>query len=108
MAVFTSAVPAHCHAALDKHGLAPYFERIFFAQELGMDKKSPAVFRLVAEALGVRPRECVFFDDSLAACKSAKAAGMTVVGVKDAYFPGSEVDMQEVCDQFITGFGELL
>ena len=53
MAVFTSAVPAHCHAALDKHGLAPYFERIFFAQELGMDKKSPAVFRLVAEALGV-------------------------------------------------------
>ena len=108
MAVFTSAVPAHCHAALDKHGLAPYFERIFFAQELGMDKKSPAVFRLVAEALGVRPRECVFFDDSLAACKSAKAAGMTVVGVKDAYFPGSEVDMREVCDQFITGFGELL
>ena len=96
MAVFTSAVPAHCHAALDKHGLAPYFERIFFAQELGM------------EELGVRPRECVFFDDSLAACKSAKAAGMTVVGVKDAYFPGSEVDMQEVCDQFITGFGELL
>ena len=108
MAVFTSAVPEHCHAALDRHGLAPYFERIFFAQELGMDKKSPAVFRLVAEELGVRPRECVFFDDSLAACKSAKAAGMTVVGVKDDYFRGSEVDMREICDQFIAGFGELL
>ena len=108
MAVFTSAVPAHCHAALDKHGLAPYFERIFFAQELGMDKKSPAVFRLVAEALGVRPRECVFFDDSLAACKSAKAAGMTVVGIYDDYFKDTEPDMRELCDQYISGFGELL
>ena len=108
MAVFTACVPEHCRAAMARHGLEPYFERVIYAQELGVDKKSPAIFRKVAESLGVRPRDCVLFDDSLSACKAAKAAGMTVVGVYDSYFADSAVDMREVCDQYIRGFGELL
>lgn len=108
MAIFTACVPEHCRTAVRNHGLEPYFERIIFAQDLGADKKSPAIFRQAAALLGVSPRECVFFDDSLAACKGAKAAGMTVVGIQDGYFRGSETDMREVCDQFIAGFGELL
>ena len=108
MAVFTACVPQHCRAAMSRHGLDAYFERVIFAQELGVDKKSPAVFRQVAALLGVLPRECVFFDDSLPACKGAKAAGMTVVGVQDGCSGGSQADMREVCDQYIAGFGELL
>lgn len=41
MAVVTSAVPVHCRAALTHLGLLPYFERIFFAQELGTEKSTP-------------------------------------------------------------------
>ena len=108
MAVFTACVPEHCRAAMARHGLDPYFERVIYAQELGVDKKSPAIFRKVAESLGVRPRECVLFDDSLSACKAAKAAGMTVVGVHDGWFSDTSVDMREVCDQYIRDFGELL
>ncbi len=108
MAVFTACVPEHCRAAMARHGLEPYFERVIYAQELGVDKKSPAIFRKVAESLGVRPRECVLFDDSLSACKAAKAAGMTVVGVHDGWFSDTSVDMREVCDQYIKEFGELL
>ena len=108
MAVFTACVPEHCRAAMARHGLEPYFERVIYAQKLGVDKKSPAIFRKVAESLGVRPRECVLFDDSLSACKAAKAAGMTVVGVHDGWFSDTSVDMREVCDQYIRDFGELL
>ena len=108
MAVFTACVPEHCRAAMARHGLEPYFERVIYAQELGADTKSPAIFRKVAESLGVRPRECVLFDDSLSACKAAKAAGMTVVGVHDGWFSDTSVDMREVCDQYIRDFGELL
>lgn len=56
MAVVTSAVPVHCRAALTHLGLLPYFERIFFAQELGTEKKYPALWEKVAAALGVSPR----------------------------------------------------
>ncbi len=108
MAVFTACVPDHCRAAMEHLGLTSYFERVIYAQELGVDKKSPAIFRAVAESLGVSPRECVLFDDSLTACKAAKAAGMTVVGVRDGYFDGTAVDMREICDQYIESFAELL
>ncbi len=108
MAIFTASVPLHCRTAVANHGLDAYFEKIIFAQELGEDKRSPAIFHRAAELLGVKPRECVFFDDSLAACKGAKAAGMTVVGVQDDYFTGAEADMRELCDQYIRDFGELL
>lgn len=108
MAIFTACVPEHCETAVGRHGLDRYFERIIYAQHLGADKKSPAIFRQAAELLGVKTRECVFFDDSLAACKGAKAAGMTVVGIQDDYHHGLEADMREICDRFIRDFGELL
>ena len=108
MAIFTACVPEHCRAALEAHQLTPYFEQVIYAQELGVDKKSPAIFKKVAEMLNVSTKDCVLFDDSLSACKAAKAAGMTVVGVHDAYFSDSEPDMRELCDQYILGFNELL
>lgn len=108
MAIFTACVPEHCRTALACHRLEPYFERIIYAQELGVDKKSPEIFRKAAALLGVRPKDCVLFDDSLSACRGAKAAGMTVVGVQDLVFQNAEPDMRELCDQYITGFQELL
>ena len=108
MVIFTACVPEHCKAAIEHHELAPYFERIIYAQEMGVDKKSPAIFRKVAEMLQVAPKDCVLFDDSLSACKAAKAAGMTVVGVHDPFFKDSEPDMRELCDQYILGFDQLL
>ena len=108
MAIFTACVPEHCRTALACHRLEPYFERIIYAQELGVDKKSPEIFQKAAALLGVRPKDCVLFDDSLSACRGAKAAGMTVVGVQDLVFQNAEPDMRELCDQYITGFQELM
>ena len=108
MAIFTACVPEHCRTALACHRLEPYFERIIYAQELGVDKKSPEIFRKAAALLGVRPKDCVLFDDSLSACRGAKAAGMTVVGVQDLVFKNAEPDMRELCDQYITGFQQPL
>ena len=39
MAVVTSSVPEHCHMALESLGLEKYFERVTFAQELGLEKR---------------------------------------------------------------------
>lgn len=108
MAVLTSSVPAHCHAALGHLGLKPYFEQIYFAQELGMDKKDPAIYEKTARLLGVSPEACTIFDDSIAACRSARAAGMTVVGVYDEFFHVSWHEMQSVCHRCIRSFQELV
>ncbi len=108
MAVVTSAVPVHCRSALTHLGLLPYFERVFFAQELGTEKKYPALWEKVAAALGVSPAECTLFDDSVEAVRGAKAAGMHTVGVADPYFASTAGEMAETCERYIGSFNELL
>ena len=106
--VVTSAVPVHCRTALTHLGLMPYFERIIFAHDLQLEKKDPQLWRLTAELMGVAPEDCTLYDDSVEACRGAKAAGMHAVGVYDPYFAGTEPEMQTVCDRYIRSFEELI
>lgn len=94
--------------ALEKLDLEKYFERISFAQELGMDKKLPDVWLAAAKVHGVLPEDCTAFDDSLAACRGARAAKMRVVGVYDSFFSHDEKEMRGFCDVYIKSFEELL
>ena len=108
MAVVTSSVPEHCHTALKNLDLEKYFERIIFAQQLGLEKKKPELWLAAAQENGVRPEECTIFDDSLAACWGARAAKMRVVGVYDGFFAQDEKEMRAFCDVYIKNFEELL
>ena len=108
MVVLTSAVPSHCRAALTHLELMPYFEQVFFAQEMGLDKQTPDIYQKVAALLEISPAECTVFDDSVAACRSASAAGMKTIGVYDQFFHVSWEEMQSTCDQTIHSFEELL
>ena len=108
MAVVTSSVPAHCHTALKRLDLEKYFQRIIFAQELGLEKQDPEIWRTAARENSVRPEDCTVFDDSLAACKGARQARMRVVGVYDSFFAADEKEMRGFCDVYIKSFEELL
>ena len=108
MAVVTSSVPEHCHTALEALNLVKFFERVTFAQELGLEKRNPDIWLAAAKAAGVRPEDCTVFDDSLAACRGARAARMRVVGVYDGLFAQDEAEMRSFCDDYLTGVEELL
>ena len=108
MALVTSSVPEHCHTAMEKLGLIKYFDTITFAQELGLEKKEPELWREAARINGVRPEDCTVFDDSLAACQGARRAKMRVVGVYDGFFAKDEREMRHFCDVYIKSFEELL
>ena len=97
MAVVTSSVPEHCHTALEALNLVKFFERVTFAQELGLEKRNPEVWLAAAKAAGVRPEDCTVFDDSLAACRGARAAGMRAIGVYDGLFSQDEREMRSFC-----------
>lgn len=108
MAVVTSSVPKHCHTALRQLDLEKYFEHIVFAQALGLEKRDAAVWMHAAGECGVRPEDCTVFDDSIAACRGARAAKMRVVGVYDSFFAADEKEMRGFCDIYISSFEELL
>lgn len=108
MIVVTSAVPVHCRTALTHLALMPYFERIIFAHDLQLEKKDPQLWCLTAEMMGVAPEDCTLYDDSVEACRGARAAGMRTVGVYDPYFAATEPEMRAVCDRYIRSFEELI
>ena len=108
MAVVTSSVPEHCRTALGHLGLDRYFERVTFAHDLGLEKKNPEIWRRAAQEAGVPPQGCTVYDDSLSACRGARAAGMRTVGVYDAFFAQDEREMRGFCDGYIRSFEELL
>ena len=108
LAIVTSSVPEHCRTALGRLGLEKYFDRIIFAQQLGLEKKKPELWLAAAKENNARPEDCTVFDDSLAACWGARAAKMRVVGVYDGFFAQDEKEMRAFCDVYIKSFEELL
>ena len=108
MAVVTSSVPEHCRTALTRLDLMRYFEGVTFAHDLGLEKKSPELWRAAAAQYGAAPEACTMFDDSLSACRGAKSAGMRAVGVYDGFFVQDETAMRCFCDVYIRSCEELL
>ena len=62
---------------LEKTGIAPYFEQIAIAEEVGVSKPDPAIFRLVMERLGADPSDCLFVgNDPVSDIAGARGVGI--------------------------------
>lgn len=107
LALFTASLPELCRLALRRHGLEGFFERIVFAQELGLEKRDPRAFTALTEALGVQPGECVLFDDSPRSCRAAKDTGLWVVGVYDSFFAAVQEEVRASSHRWIRSFAQL-
>ena len=68
----------------EKMALPSYFgEHIYHRGHVGdKAKPNPAMFLHAAKQLGVKPQECVVFEDSHFGFKAAKAAGMRCIAIK--------------------------
>ncbi len=86
LVLLTASLPALCRAALARHGLNPYFEALFFAQEAGLEKRDPALYLLAAQQFCVSPGDCILLEDSPYNCAAAQKAGLQVIGVYDDFY----------------------
>lgn len=55
------------------------FDAVVISSEVGLIKPEPAIYKLIAEQLGVDPQDCVMIDDSPINCSGAVEAGMKAV-----------------------------
>ena len=107
MALFTACEPTLCRAALERLALERYFCRVVYAQELNVEKRSPEAYVCLCRMLGETPETCTRIDDSPVACRAAKAAGMTVIGVYDPFFDAQREDCEHFCHRYIYRLDEL-
>ena len=72
-------------AVLKSHRIDRYFDCIVTSCEVQRGKPAPDVYLEAAGRLGVKPENCLVFEDIVAGIQSGKAAGMTTCAVEDAY-----------------------
>lgn len=78
-------------AELAPETLKLFDPNLFFSYQFGTKKPDPAIFRAVAQRLGVAPGECLFVDDKAHNAKGAREAGMR--GIHFTGQAGFEADL---------------
>ncbi|WP_024479053.1 beta-phosphoglucomutase [Cellulophaga baltica] len=69
---------------LEKVNLLPYFDTIVDGNNVTKAKPDPEVFLIAADQLGVKPNNCIVFEDAVAGIEAANAAGMISISIGDA------------------------
>ena len=60
------------------------FDHGIESAKIGLRKPDPRIYRMMADALGVDPKNCVYLDDLGVNLKPAREMGMTTIKVIDA------------------------
>jgi beta-phosphoglucomutase family hydrolase len=71
-------------------GVEDLFEAIVGADDVAHGKPAPDVFLKAAEQIGVRPEECLVYEDGDLGIEAAKRAGMAWIDVRPWYLPRKE------------------
>lgn len=104
----TASNPEYYMPVLKKYGMADWFDFIVDGTKGLKGKDTPQMYLACAEGLGVKPKECVVYEDIYKGIKSAKFAGMMAIGVKEEHNYRDKDRIMALCDRYIEDFGELL
>ena len=91
MAVATSTRYNDAVKSLETAGIIDFFEFVVAGDQVTQGKPDPEIYQKAAGKLGVKPDECIVFEDSENGVKSANAAGMDVIQVPDLLEPSNEL-----------------
>lgn len=81
LAVGTSAPVVNVDFVLHHGNIAHYFDVVVHSAMVTHGKPSPEIFLKTAELLGVKPHECICFEDSFAGIEASLKAGMHTIGI---------------------------
>ena len=91
-------------SALERNGIAEYFDAIFTCTELHTTKHEPDIYMACAGYMGLEPGNVGVFEDSLFALETAKRAGFMTFGVKDSSNAHQWDDIRTISDYYIESF----
>ena len=75
-----------------------------YSQINNICKPDPAIYLYAAQQLGVHPKNCVAFEDSIPGITAAKAAGMFCIGINT----GKDRQALAQADHIIDHYDELI
>jgi beta-phosphoglucomutase len=85
IALGTSAPTKNVDFILDALKLRQYFSVIVDGSQVDKGKPDPQVYQMCVNKLGLEPKQCVVFEDSLAGLESGERAGCTIIAVATSH-----------------------
>ncbi|MDP2069420.1 MAG: beta-phosphoglucomutase family hydrolase [Lutibacter sp.] len=85
MSIGTGSTKIGAKKTLEVIGFENYFDIVITADDIINHKPHPETFLKCAELMGIKPQDCVVFEDGILGINAAQEAGMMVIDVND-YF----------------------
>ena len=85
MAIGTGGCRRLSLKAMKIAGIDQYIDKLVSADDVTKHKPHPETFLKCAELIGVKPEDCLVFEDGILGIQAAKAAGMQVIDVTKYY-----------------------
>ena len=92
---------------LKAQGIQEYLESVHTCCEVPKGKPAPDIYLLVAKTLGVKPEECLVFEDVPMGILAGKNAGMRVCAVEDTFSASQREEKKELADYYIESYDEI-
>ena len=108
LSVLTASPLQLTEICLKRLGVYDLIDFVWSMDEFGMTKANPEIYKEAAKRLGVTVHDCIMADDNLNVLKTAKQAGMGVIGVYDESSKDVVEEMKAVADKFVYDLSELL
>ncbi len=83
---------------LKANGIADLFDVILTGEDIINGKPDPEVYLSAAGRLGISPEKCLVVEDLADGVRAGKAAGMTVLAIRDAHSRGEEEVIRSMAD----------
>lgn len=99
MAVASSSHQREVHAILESQGLLKHFKVIVCGDMVILKKPDPEIYLKAASELGVRPQECIAFEDTEHGLNAAKSADMYGVAIPTLFSKNHDFTRADICIQ---------
>ncbi len=106
--VLTASPHLTLDPCLKRLGLYDLFDNVWSCNDFDLTKSDPAIYVEAAKRLGCDVSDVTFLDDNIGACRTAKTAGMRVIGVYDDSSAEYTKEMSSEFDGYIVKFEELI
>ena len=105
--VLTASPHKTLDPCLKRVGIYDLFDNVWSCDDFAMTKSNPKIYEEAVRRLGVSINDTVFFDDNIDALKTAKTAGLTVIGVYDSSSDDFTDGIKHISDGYVKSFSEL-
>ena len=108
IAFATASEKVVCEQTLKKHGIFDFFSASAYVSEINIGKTEPDIYFLAAQRIGVKPQDCIVFEDIIEGIRGAKKGNFITCGVFDKSSAKDEDEIRNTADYYIKSFEELL